>query len=69
MDQDVETWRTGDGTGTSGFGPGLWDKNSDANVQVFATPVPEPGSMSIIFCALLLLPFSKTLRQKLQKRA
>ncbi len=38
--QTVETWYSGAGGGSSGFGP-AWDKNSDGNVQVFGT-VPEP---------------------------
>ena len=42
--QDVETWySSGTPMGTSPFGAG-WDKNSDANVQVFgvaATPLPS----------------------------
>ena len=62
--ETVETWKTGDGTGTSGFGQGL-DKNSDGNVQVFGTPVPEPGSLALIACGALLIPFNKNLRRKL----
>jgi hypothetical protein len=28
--------------------PGFWDKSSDINVQVNATPVPEPATMSLL---------------------
>lgn len=38
----VLTWDSGTGAGTSGFAAG-WDKNSDANVQIFA--VPEASSV------------------------
>jgi hypothetical protein len=41
--QNVETWFSGTGAGTAGFGAG-WDKNSDANVQVLGTAAPLPSS-------------------------
>jgi len=35
-----------------------WNKSTDINVQVFASPVPEPTTMTIIIAgACLLLPF------------
>lgn len=37
-------------TGGSG-----WDKASDINVQVFATPVPEPATMAVLALGALLL--------------
>ncbi len=40
---NVLTWFS-TGGGTSGWGAG-WDKNSDANVQVYATQVPVPGAI------------------------
>ena len=50
----VESWYTGTGGGTTGWGPG-WDKNSDANVQVFG--VPEPASLALLgLGGLLLMP-------------
>lgn len=49
----VETWFSGTGAGTSGFGVG-WDKNSDGNVQVFAA-IPEASSviaLSFVGCGV-----------------
>jgi len=40
----VLTWYSGTGGGTSAFGPG-WDKNSDANVQVYGSAVPLPAAL------------------------
>jgi hypothetical protein len=63
----VGTWNTGTGAGTEGY-PAGWDAASDANVQVFGTPVPEPTTM--IAGALLLLPFgASTLRILRKNRA
>jgi hypothetical protein len=45
--------------------PAAWDKNSDVNVQVFGTPVPEPTTM--IASALLLLPFGVSTFRILRK--
>ncbi len=39
----VLTWYSGDGGGTSGWGAG-WDKNTDANVQVYGSAVPIPAA-------------------------
>lgn len=54
--QDVESWySSGTPTGTSPFGAG-WDKNSDANVQVFgvsATPLPSSVWGGIALLGLL----------------
>ena len=66
-DQVVETWQTGTGLGTSGFGAG-WDKNSDGDVQVFGAQVPEPSSVALLSCSLLLLPF-RSLRRNMRKHA
>lgn len=41
--QTVESWYSGTGAGTAGFSAG-WDKNSDANVQVFGAAVPLPAA-------------------------
>lgn len=49
--QSVCTWDSGTGGGTCGFGAG-WDKNSDANVQVFGT-APEAGSVDLLLVVLL----------------
>ena len=59
--QTVETWNSSDGSGTAGF-PAGWDKNSDANVQVFATP--EPGSLLLLGTGLLGLAFVAFRRAK-----
>jgi len=44
-DGTVQTWFSGTGGGTTGWGAG-WDKNSDGNVQVFGTP--EPASLGLL---------------------
>ena len=43
----IESWLSGDGGGTAGWGPG-WDKNSDGNVQVYGASVPEPSTVSLL---------------------
>ena len=43
--QDIEAWQS------SGSG---WDKNSDGNVQVFGTQVPDSGSMVLLLGASLI---------------
>ncbi|MGA3266070.1 MAG: hypothetical protein ABSE16_04525 [Verrucomicrobiota bacterium] len=63
-DGTVLTWYSGDGGGTSGWYAG-WDKNSDGDVQVFGTPVPEASTM--IAGALLLLPFGASTLRILRK--
>ena len=45
--QTVETWYSGTGEGTAGM-PAGWNKNSDANVQVYGTAVPEPSSILLL---------------------
>ena len=63
-DGTVETWYSGTGGGTSGWGPG-WNKNTDANVQVFGTAIPEPST--VVAGALLLLPFGVSTLRMLRK--
>jgi hypothetical protein len=65
LGQGVETWESGTGAGTSGF-PSGWDKNTDANVQVFGSAVPEPSSVAMLSGALLLLSSRRALRRKQQ---
>ena len=64
--QTVLTWYSGTGGGTSGFGPG-WDKNSDANVQVFGTPTPIPGSGFLAAVGGLALIGGLALRRRMAK--
>ena len=44
---DVESWLSGTGGGTTGWGPG-WDKNSDGNVQVIGEAVPDVTSAWVL---------------------
>ncbi|MGC8494920.1 MAG: hypothetical protein ACP5SH_24625 [Syntrophobacteraceae bacterium] len=60
--QTVETWYSGDGGGTTGWGPG-WDKNTDANVQVFGVATPEPPCL-----LLIVVPFMGLAALKLRFR-
>lgn len=46
---NVVTWLS-TGGGTSEWGAG-WDKNSDGNVQVFGSAVPEPGTIVLLTMA------------------
>lgn len=50
----VETWFSGTGGGTTGWGPG-WDKNSDANVQVHASAVPEPETYTLALAGMVMV--------------
>ena len=52
LNEGVETWYSGDGGGSSGWGAG-WDKNSDANVQVYGAPVPIPPTVFLLGGGLL----------------
>lgn len=61
----IESWYSGTGGGTTGWGPG-WDKNSDANIQVYGTPVPEPGTLLLLGSGLLGLT-SAGARKKFRK--
>ncbi len=54
----VETWYSGDGGGTAGM-PAGWNKNSDANVQVYGTAVPEPSSILLLSFGLFGLAVFK----------
>lgn len=47
----IDSWLS-TGGGTSGWGAG-WDKNSDANIQVYGAPVPEPGTMMLLGSGLV----------------
>lgn len=50
----VETWNSGDGSGTSGFPKG-WDKSSDANVQVFVPDASDTATLAgVAFAGLML---------------
>ena len=64
--QTVQTWYSGTGGGTSGF-PAGWDKNSDANVQVFGTPTPIPGSGLLAAVGGLALIGGMALRRRMAK--
>ncbi|HEX3798392.1 MAG TPA: VPDSG-CTERM sorting domain-containing protein [Verrucomicrobiae bacterium] len=44
----VDTWDTGTGDGTYDPGFAGWDKNSDANVQVFGVSAPDGGSTMLL---------------------
>ncbi|HBA72391.1 MAG TPA: hypothetical protein DER40_04025 [Geobacter sp.] len=41
---DIGSWDS------DGYG---WDKSSDANIQVFGTPVPEPGTVLLLGLGLV----------------
>lgn len=64
----VETWNSGGigGTGTTGWAAG-WDKNSDANVQVFGTITPIPGSGFLAAVGGLALIGGMALRRRMAK--
>jgi hypothetical protein len=47
----IESWLS-TGGGTTGWGAG-WDKNSDANVQVYGARVPEPATMLLLSSGLI----------------
>ncbi len=61
--QTVQTWDSGTGAGTAGF-PAGWDKNSDGNVQVFGSSVPDSANTLALFGFSLV--GLALLRQKLE---
>jgi hypothetical protein len=63
---NVLTWGSGTGAGTYDPGVAGWDKDSDGNVQVFGSAVPEPRTL--VSGALMLLPFGAGTLRMLRKR-